>query len=114
MKALVHEFGHAQHLTHWDEDYADIYDTWDHAIKTGRYQEICAQDKGAHMPNYAAQNHLEYFAELTAMYFVGCNYFPKHRAALKAYDPEGYSMVRKLWGVADESPVPVREELSQP
>ena len=29
LKSLVHEFGHAQHLEHWPEGRADIYDAWD-------------------------------------------------------------------------------------
>ena len=100
LKSLVHELGHAHHLEHWPE-HADIYDTWDHAMKSGLYQAVGEEDKTAHMPNYAAQNHLEYFAELTAIYFVGCNYSPKDCAALKAYDPKGYTLVQQLWGVTD-------------
>jgi arylsulfatase A-like enzyme len=99
LKALVHEFGHAQHLEHWPEDRADIYDTWNHAVKAGLYRVVRAEDEGTHMPNYAAQNHLEYFAELTAMYFVGANYFPRDRPGLKAYDPAGHALVEKLWGM---------------
>jgi hypothetical protein len=108
LKSLVHEFGHAHHLEHWPEDRADIYDTWERAMKSGLYQLVRQEDKGKHLPNYAAQNHLEYFAELTAMYFVGANYFPNDRAALKAYDPSGYALVQDLWGVRDDAPPPVR------
>jgi Mlc titration factor MtfA (ptsG expression regulator) len=97
LKSLMHEFGHAQHLEHWPEDRADIYDTWQTAMKAGLYKVVREEDKDTHNPNYAAQNHLEYFAELTVMYFVGANYFPKDRAGLKAYDPAGYGLVEKLW-----------------
>jgi hypothetical protein len=103
LKALVHEFAHAHHLEHWPEAQPDIYDTWDHAMKAGLYQTVRDKDKGTHMPNYAARNHLEYFAELSAMYFVGCNYFPHERTELKAYDPDGYALVEKLWGVDNGS-----------
>jgi hypothetical protein len=103
IKALVHEFGHAQHLEHWPENRADIYEAWDHAMKAGLYQSLRPEDKGTHYPNYAAQNHLEYFAELTAAYFVGINYFPKDGAGLKAYDPTGYALIEKLWGIRGES-----------
>lgn len=99
IKALVHEFGHAQHLEHWPEQRADIFDTWERAIQSGLYQEVHEKDKDAHMSNYAAQNHLEYFAELSAIYFVGANYFPYNRAGLKKYDPAGYKLIEKLWGV---------------
>lgn len=110
LKALVHEFGHAQHLEHWPEDRADIYDAWDHAMKNGLYQVVRDEDQDAHVPNYAAQNHLEYFAELTAMYFVGGNYFPKNRAGLKAYDPAGYALVEKLWGVDNDPARPATDD----
>lgn len=106
LKSLVHEFGHAQHLEHWPEDYADIRGAWANAMKAGRYQVVRAEDKDTHVPNYAAQNHLEYFAELSAMYFGGANYFPGDRAGLKTYDPEGYAMIRKLWGI--DAPPPPR------
>jgi hypothetical protein len=99
IKSLIHEFGHAQHLQHWPEDRADVYDAWAHAIDAGLFQTVREEDRGTHNPNYAAQNHLEYFAELTAMYFVGAEYFPRDRAGLSAYDPDGYDLVEKLWGL---------------
>jgi hypothetical protein len=74
IKALMHEFGHAQHLEHWPKNRAGIYTAWDHAVKAGLFQTVRGEDKSTHNPNYAAQNHLEYFAELTAIYFVGANY----------------------------------------
>ena len=101
LKALVHEFGHAHHLEHWPEKRADILDTWRHAMDAGLYQVVREEDKKAHVPNYAARNQLEYFAELTAMYFARGNYFPYDRAGLREYDPDGYWMVRKVWGVED-------------
>jgi Mlc titration factor MtfA (ptsG expression regulator) len=99
VKGLVHEFAHARHLESWPENRADIYDTWDRAMKAGLFQTVREEDKGEHHPNYAAQNHMEYFAELSAMYFVGANYFPRNRAGLKAYDPAGYALIESLWGV---------------
>ncbi len=111
IKSLVHEFGHAQHLEHWPEDSAEICDTWRAAMKAGLYQKVREEDKDTHIPNYAAQNHLEYFAELTAMYFVGGYYFPNDRAGLKAYDPAGYALIQKLWGI--ESPRPASANLEE-
>lgn len=113
-KALFHEFGHVHHLEHWPEHRADIYDTWEHAIKAGLYQVVREEDKGKHLPNYAAQNHLEYFAELTAMYFASINYFPYDRAGLKQYDPEGYALIQKLWNIADCPAEPVANDLPSP
>jgi len=102
LKSLVHEFAHAQHLEHWPEARADIYDTWERAVKAGLYQTVRPEDKDVFNPNYAARNHLEYFAELSAMYFVGVEYFPRDRAGLKAYDPAGYALIEKLWGIGEE------------
>ena len=104
LKVLLHEFGHAHHLEHWPEKRIDMYDAWDHAIKTGLYQTVRDEDKGKPIVNYAAQNHLEYFAELTAMYFARANYFPYDRAGLKAYDPQGYALIEKLWKVNETKP----------
>ncbi len=106
LKSLMHEFGHAQHLEHWPEERADIYDTWQAAMKAGLYQIVREEDKATHHPNYAAQNHLEYFAELTTTSFCGNTYFPRDRAALKTYDPAGYALLEKLWGISDEEPKP--------
>jgi hypothetical protein len=33
------------------------------------------------------------------VYFVGGNYHPLDRSELRAYDPDGCSMVEKLWEV---------------
>jgi hypothetical protein len=104
LKALVHEFGHAQHLQHWPEDHADIYDTWAAAKKAGLYQTVRTQDQGTHNPNYALQNHLEYFAELTATYFAGNNYFPRDRASLRTYDPDGLALIERCWALPERNP----------
>ena len=48
---------------------------------------------------YAIKNNLEYFAELSAMYFVGGDYYPYEREELTLYDPDGVKMVKKLWDV---------------
>jgi hypothetical protein len=101
LKSLMHEFGHAWHLEHWPEDRPDIFDAWQTALNSGRYQTVRPEDRGTHAPNYAAQNHLEYFAELTATYFVGNTYYPRDRAALGTYDPDGLALVERLWGIAE-------------
>jgi len=47
---------------------------------------------------------------------VVLNYFPKDRAGLKAYDPAGYALVEKLWGISgDPSPSSSNErKVSEP
>lgn len=98
-KALVHEFAHAHHLEQWPEDQPNILAAWRNAMKRGLYRGV-KDDRGQKLDRaYAAVNQLEYFAELSCMYFVGCNYQPFTRAELKAYDPVGYALVEKMWGV---------------
>ena len=97
LKAVVHELAHAFHLQQWPEDRRDIYEAWRNATKLGLYRKV-KDDQGRMLDKaYAAQNHLEYFAELSCAYFVGCNYAPFNRAELKEYDPAGFSLMEALW-----------------
>jgi hypothetical protein len=104
LKALVHEMAHAYHLSQWPEDQKDIYDAWKNAMDQGLYHGV-KDDQGMTLDKvYAATNQLEYFAELSCMYFVGCNYQPFNRKELKEYDPTGYAMIEKMWRVKPEKP----------
>ncbi len=99
IKALVHEFAHAHHLEQWPEDQPDILRAWQNAMKRRLYHGV-KDDQGKTVAKaYAATNQLEYFAELSCVYFVGCNYQPFNRKELKAYDPVGYAMIEKMWGL---------------
>lgn len=105
VKGLVHELAHAWHFLHWKEKEPGIYDAWATAMKAGLYKsDVAADAKNITTLRYAAQNQLEYFAELSAMYFVGCNYPPANRAELKAYDLVGYDMIERYWGVDQALP----------
>lgn len=99
LKALVHEFGHAYHLTRWPEEYPLIFDTWKSAIDEGLYLNAKDVTGKVHEAAYARVNQLEYFAELTAIFFAGGNYTPRNRMELEAYDPRGASLIKKLWSV---------------
>jgi len=96
-KALMHEMGHAWHLLNWTEKHPPIYTAWQNAVATGLYTNA-NDSKGRILPKaYALQNQLEYFAELSAGYFVGLNYHPFTSEALRSYDPVGWKMIEKLW-----------------
>lgn len=98
-KALAHEMAHAWHLLHRKPKDPAILGPWDNAVARGLYRNV-PDYKGQTIANaYARHNQLEYFAELSAAYFVGINYMPYDRKGLKAYDPSGYSMVEALWGL---------------
>ncbi|KQW00463.1 hypothetical protein [Rhizobacter sp. Root1221] len=99
-KALMHELAHAWHLTHWPERHAPMVQAWQNARDRGLYRDV-ASVKGTTIASaYAAQNPLEYFAEVSAAYFVGIDYAPFDRAGLKMRDPMGHDLVRSLWRAA--------------
>jgi hypothetical protein len=97
-KALMHELAHAWHIINWPEKYEPIDSAYRIARSAGLYRNV-KDRKGKVMPEaYALRNQLEYFAELSAMHFVGGNYFPFDRAGLAQYDRVGERMLRNLWG----------------
>jgi hypothetical protein len=100
MKSLFHEFAHAYQLKQWPEKQPDILRAWENAMNRNLYRNV--RDLETKKPierAYALTNQLEYFAELSCMYFVACNYEPSERNQLKDYDPVGYKMIRKMWKV---------------
>jgi hypothetical protein len=102
IKPVVHEMGHAWHLMHWPEKQPDILAPWQNATERGFYQNVTDVNNGQMISRaYALTNQLEYFAELTCMYFVGCNYPPLNRRELQLYDPNGYAMIETKWGVVN-------------
>lgn len=102
LKAVLHELGHAYQLEQWPEKEPSILAAYENAMQ-GRLYHNVKNVKGGRFPKaYATQNQLEYFAELTCMFFAGCNYHPMKRADLKSYDPVGYEMMRKMWKVGDQ------------
>lgn len=101
LKSVLHELGHAYQLEQWPEKEPSILAAYENAMQGKLYHNV-KNDKGGRFPKaYATQNQLEYFAELTCMFFAGCNYHPMKRSDLKRYDPIGYEMMRKMWKVGD-------------
>jgi len=98
-KALTHEFSHAWHIMHWPDKYAQILKPWKNAKSNNLYTNVKDYKNRIKPEAYAIKNNLEYFAELSAMYFVGGDYFPYEKVKLASYDPEGVAMVKKLWSV---------------
>lgn len=96
-KAVFHELSHAWHIVNWPERHSPIYEAWKSAKSEQKYLGV-GDIKGKTIKSaYARKNQLEYFAELSAMYFVGGNYHPYNKEGLKNYDPKGYRMVETLW-----------------
>lgn len=99
IKVLMHELAHAFQLQQWPEKQPEILRAWNHAKQQGLYRHGTGHQGGRQAQAYAMTNQLEYFAELSCMYFVGCNYFPFTREELKRYDPSGYDMIERMWRV---------------
>lgn len=98
-KALMHELAHVWHLNNWPENCESIVSAYRNAKDLGLYRNV-KDNKGKILKEaYAIKNHLEYFAELSAIYFVGGNYFPEKAEELFAYDQGGVDSMLKLWGV---------------
>jgi hypothetical protein len=101
IKAIVHEFAHAYQLHNWPEDQPEIVQPYEAAMKRGLYHKVKDVDGKVLDADYATTNRLEYFAELSCMYFAGCNYKPFNGEELKQYDPAGYAMVERFWRVGE-------------
>lgn len=99
LKALMHEFAHAYHLEQWPEAHVEIFEAWRNATHRKLYLNV-RDENGTVLPQgYAAQNHLEYFAELSTIYFVGGCYEPFKRETLKTKDPKGHTLIENLWKI---------------
>jgi hypothetical protein len=94
---LVHELAHAWHIEHrWLFD-KDIKQVASNAAQKKLYHLLEDED-GNYIPKaYAMKNHLEYFAEMSSIYFSQANYFPFNRAGLKLHDPQAFALMQKVW-----------------
>ncbi|WP_444932722.1 hypothetical protein [Microbulbifer sp. JTAC008] len=98
-KSIMHELAHAWHYEDWPTNYRLLKDAWVLSRQSSLY--LAQEDvKGRILePAYASKNEKEYFSELSAIYFVGGNYYPFNRTDLKKYDPKGYAMIERIWGL---------------
>lgn len=101
---LVHELAHAWHLEQWPERQPDILAAWQQAMAAKLYHGVKDLNGAALEKAYAAHNQLEYFAELSCTYFWRGEYEPFDREALRRYDPAGFAMIEKMWGIHAPSP----------
>lgn len=102
LKSVLHELAHAYHLEQWPEKQPDLLDAYRRAMAGNLYRNVENNKGGVFKAAYATVNQLEYFAEVSCMFFAECNYKPYDRSEFKVYDPAGYEMVRKLWKIGDK------------
>ncbi len=94
---IVHELAHAWHFLEWTYQYQPIIDIWLNSRNNGLYQSVKDYAGRNISPAYATTNEYEYFADLSAMFFVGGTYHPFDKQGLAKYDPKGYSMIETYW-----------------
>lgn len=100
-KTIAHELAHAWHFLKWGYQHQAITDAWLNSRNSGLY--VAVKDRAGRLlkPAYASTNQMEYFAELSVIYFAEGDYFPFNKQGLKKYDPTGFAMIEKHWQTFD-------------
>ncbi|MCS7306436.1 MAG: hypothetical protein NZ602_15175 [Thermoguttaceae bacterium] len=100
---VLHELAHAYHDQFLPSGYnnPEIKAVYEAAMKAGLYQKVLFI-RGGRRQAYAARNPMEYFAELTEAYFGTNDFYPFVQGELREYDPAGFSLIEKLWGVREK------------
>ncbi len=95
---VLHELAHAYHDQFLPDGYAnvEIREAYEAARDAGIYENQL-RNSGHRERCYAMTDPQEYFAELTECFFGENDYFPFVRVELKAHDPRGYEVIRKMW-----------------
>jgi hypothetical protein len=95
---LMHELAHAWHFKVLGENHAGVLQAYADAMDKKLYDSVEYVEGTKKRRAYAAKNHIEYFAELTEAWFGKNDYFPFTRAQLEQHDPEGYKLMKEVWG----------------
>jgi len=98
---LLHELAHAWQDQELAQGYGnpEIKAAFEAAKASGKYEKVRHID-GREIRHYALSNPMEYFAECSEAYFGKNDFQPFTREELKTFDPGGYQVVEKQWGIA--------------
>lgn len=96
---VLHELAHGYHDQFLGFDHKEIIAAYDSAMEKGILEKVLLYD-GREVKHYAATNHKEYFAETTEAYLYKNDFYPFVAAELKTADPEGFALMKKIWGPA--------------
>lgn len=94
---VMHELAHAYHHDTRKENGDRIEAVYKKVMAAGLYDDVGHVD-GRKRRAYAASNPMEYFAELTEAYFGKNDFEPFDREGLRRFDPDGYGLMREVWG----------------
>lgn len=97
---VLHELAHAWQDRESAAGYGNevVKRAYESAKASGKYEKV-RYVGGGEKKHYALTNPMEYFAECSEAYFGKNDFQPFDRAELKTFDPAGYEMVEKVWGV---------------
>lgn len=96
---ILHELAHAYHDQVLGFDDKEVIAAYDGAMEKGILEKV-KLFTGKTVRHYAATNHKEYFAEATEAYLYRNDFYPFVAAELKEHDPEGFKLMKKVWGPA--------------
>ena len=97
---VLHEMSHGYHDAKFGFEGKLVMDAYKNAMDHHLYDEVNYY-RGQKKKAYAANNQMEYFAELSEAYFGYNDFFPFTNPELAQHDPVGYQMVKSAWGVGD-------------
>ncbi len=101
----LHELAHAYHNLFLPEGFGnpDITKAFEAVKSSGRYQNVerwhGVSGRRTQEKAYALTNPMEYFAETSEAYFSKNDFFPFDQEELKAYDPQMFELLTKLWSL---------------
>lgn len=96
---ILHELAHAYHFRELPDSFDNlaVKSAYDAAMRAKRYESV-RHWNGGMAKHYATTNPMEYFAETTEAYFGTNDFFPFVRAELMNADPDGYALMKEIWG----------------
>ena len=97
---VFHELSHAYHDQFLPRGFDNpaVLKAYENAKDRDLYKAIL-RNNGRTETAYAMTNQMEYFAETSEAFFGTNDFYPFIRVELKLHDPQGYEMMRKMWGV---------------
>ncbi len=97
---VLHELAHAYHHRFLPNGFEnkEVATAYRFNLDAKRYDAVLHWD-GKTTAHYAKTNPMEYFAEASEAYFGQNDFYPFVKAELKTHDPEGFTVIAKVWGV---------------
>ena len=107
---VLHELAHGYHDQFLPGGYRnkELREAFERAKSAGKYEAV-AYVRGGQKRAYALNNPMEFFAENSEALFGKNDFFPFNRDDLKAFDPETFSLLCKLWEIPEEG-IPVESD----